>query len=112
MFSKELSCLKATSTCREQRGNLKNNGVFLIAAFSAFHLRFNLTSHLKSTTWRKEGKSRRGGKSLKPNYLMILLLWYSPLLVAATPTCNGVYHIWYGFVVISIIKRGGMDDES
>ena len=52
--------------------------------------------------------NRRGGKSFKPNYLMILFLWHSLLLLATTPTCDGVYQVWYVFVVISIIKRGGI----
>ena len=55
--------------------------------------------------------SRRGGKSRKPNYLMMLFLWHSLLLVVTKPTCDGVYQVWYGFVLISITRRGGMDDK-
>ena len=36
------------------------------------------------------------------------VLLHSLLLLARTPTCNGVYQIRYGFVVISITRRGGI----
>ena len=39
---------------------------------------------------------------------MIWFLWHSLLLGARTPTCNGVYQVWYGFDVISITRRGGI----
>ena len=43
---------------------------------------------------------------------MILFRWHSLLLIPTTPTCNGVYQVWYGFVVFSIIRRGADDEES
>ena len=39
---------------------------------------------------------------------MWLFLWHSLVWIPTTPTCNGVYYFWYGFVVISITRRGGI----
>ena len=68
---------------------------------------------MKEAKIKIEGKLRRerrkrGGKSHKPSYILIWFLLHSLLLVATTPTCNGEYQIRYGFVVISIIRRGGI----
>ena len=70
--------------------------------------------YVKEAKIEIEGKLRRerrkrGGKSHKPSYIWTWVLWHSLLLGATTPTCNGVYQVWYGFVAFSIIRRGGMD---
>ena len=38
---------------------------------------------------------------------MIFFFWHSLVWIPTTPTCDGVYQIWYGFVVLSIIKEAG-----
>ena len=61
---------------------------------------------------RRRKISSGGGKSRKTSYLTTwVLLHYSPLLLARTPTFDCVYQIWYGFIAFSITRSGGMDDK-